>query len=331
MIFELSKASQVKLVMKGFLRLKLIVVLLFSSLVVDAQEFELPSNSSYSDALSIAKKEGKHVVLDFYTDWCGYCKKMDATTFKDEVVVKTLSNGFYVLKVNAEKGEGPSLKTRFGISGYPSFIILSGEEETLEKIVGYKNAEAFNGILLKHMPTKKPSTEEPLVSDSYWLLQAESLRKAESEYMTSLPFPKQQELKLARSCGEAKNQFDFDEMTFDISDKHWVSILELEFLLGADKVDSLASSLKDFKLLNGDELVRYVDMMYLKEEVTESHLLWINRVLRQKPSLQAKELKLYTLLKLKMTVDYRVYAKKIKKEYREGGLPESLKLLLDGK
>jgi thioredoxin-related protein len=47
----------------------------------------------------------KPVFIDAYTDWCGWCKKMDQDTFSDPVIAELLNNKFYPVKFNAEGKE----------------------------------------------------------------------------------------------------------------------------------------------------------------------------------------------------------------------------------
>ncbi len=51
------------------------------------------------DSLAIKPKK---VFIDFYVDWCAYCKKMDNAAFKDPTVISTLNTDYYAVKMNAE-------------------------------------------------------------------------------------------------------------------------------------------------------------------------------------------------------------------------------------
>ncbi|WP_299533175.1 thioredoxin family protein [Ulvibacterium sp.] len=44
----------------------------------------------------------KKVFIDFYADWCAYCKKMDKAAFRDSRVISKLNNDYYAVKMNAE-------------------------------------------------------------------------------------------------------------------------------------------------------------------------------------------------------------------------------------
>ena len=60
---------------------------------------------TWDEAVNANKLKAKPIFVDVYTDWCGWCKKMDATTFSDPVLVNYLNNHFYVVKFNAEQKE----------------------------------------------------------------------------------------------------------------------------------------------------------------------------------------------------------------------------------
>ena len=69
--------------------------------VVKAQESTVQwiSFAQLEDSLAVRPKK---VFIDFYADWCVYCKKMDKAAFKDPQVVAKLNSDFYAIKMDAE-------------------------------------------------------------------------------------------------------------------------------------------------------------------------------------------------------------------------------------
>ncbi len=64
--------------------------------------------TSLAAGATMAKQEHKYVLADVYTDWCGWCKKLDRDVFTNPKVVKYLQKGFICVKVNAEDPKGRS-------------------------------------------------------------------------------------------------------------------------------------------------------------------------------------------------------------------------------
>jgi len=113
---------------------------------------------SYDKGIEKAKAEGKPIVIDFYTDWCGYCKKMDRSTFKDPKIVGFLKDNFVTVRVNGDEKtkmvehEGERMSERaltrsFGGRGYPTFWFLDSEGKKIGPAPGYKPTESFLPLL----------------------------------------------------------------------------------------------------------------------------------------------------------------------------------------
>jgi len=88
-------------------------------------------------AIEVARAEGKLIVADVYTDWCGWCKKMDKTIYSDPAIV-ALSRQQVFVKVNAEDGgQGQNFAEQMRVKGYPTTIILDGNGRVLNIAEGY--------------------------------------------------------------------------------------------------------------------------------------------------------------------------------------------------
>lgn len=93
------------------------------------------SKLNYKQALEQAASQKKWVFIDFYTTWCGPCKMMDDTTFKDPDVVKWMSQKAIALKIDAEAQEEIALKHR--VDGYPTLVFLKPDGSEFERLSGY--------------------------------------------------------------------------------------------------------------------------------------------------------------------------------------------------
>ena len=113
---------------------------------------------TWDEAVKANQKTGKKIFIDFYTDWCGWCKKMDATTFSDPEVAKYINENFYAVKFDAEQKEdivfqgttfkfqgqgrrgahGLAVELLNGRLGYPSYVYLTPTFERILISPGYK-------------------------------------------------------------------------------------------------------------------------------------------------------------------------------------------------
>ena len=110
-----------------------------------------------AQALVDAPKGGKLIVLDVYTDWCGWCKRMDRDTYADSNVVSYIKAKYVASKMNPEKkgtlvydGKEFSLgefSAALGIRGYPATVFFNQKGEVLTMVAGYMKPDEFLKIL----------------------------------------------------------------------------------------------------------------------------------------------------------------------------------------
>ncbi len=95
---------------------------------------------SYAEALSKAKAENKMLFVDIYASWCGPCKRLKATTFRDPDVGAYFKQHFIAIAIDGEKGEGPLLAKQFVVRAYPSLYWLKPDGTIAAQNVGFVSA-----------------------------------------------------------------------------------------------------------------------------------------------------------------------------------------------
>ena len=119
----------------------------------------------FENAMKLNQSNPKKVFIDVYTGWCGWCKRMDATTFKDSSVVKYMNDNYYCVKLDAETkdslhykdhtfGYKPEYKANElavallnGQMGYPSYVFMDEQSNLLTPISGYKTVPELMPVL----------------------------------------------------------------------------------------------------------------------------------------------------------------------------------------
>lgn len=130
-------------------------------------------------AAKAAGEKPKKVFVDIYTDWCGWCKKMDSETFEQSMVSAYLNEHFYPVKFNAEQKESITFDGKTfkyvangrrgyhelaaallaGKMSYPTVIFLNEDFQLLQRIPGYLNIPTFDMIM--HYLAEEHYTKTP--------------------------------------------------------------------------------------------------------------------------------------------------------------------------
>lgn len=114
--------------------------------VVKAQEQKIDNSQivfiedDWQGALKQAAAQHKYIFVDAYATWCGPCKMLKATTFKNKKAAEFYNKNFINIAIDMEKGVGPQLAAQWRMQAYPTLIILSPKGEPVLGTVGYIKA-----------------------------------------------------------------------------------------------------------------------------------------------------------------------------------------------
>lgn len=124
-----------------------LVALLGLAIQMNAQTTEgmkfCKEGTKFAEAVAQAKVENKMVFLDCYTSWCGPCKMMARDIFPQKKVGDFMNPKFICIKIDMEKGEGPSLTQKFQVSAFPTFIIFNSDAQEIGRFLGGSDADGF--------------------------------------------------------------------------------------------------------------------------------------------------------------------------------------------
>jgi thiol-disulfide isomerase/thioredoxin len=88
-------------------------------------------DGDFERGLVQAKKSGRRLIVDFWTDWCGACKSLDEWIFTDAEVAAVLNAGYVGVKLDGDLEK--DLVQRFCPSGYPTVIVLDSSGKEIQR------------------------------------------------------------------------------------------------------------------------------------------------------------------------------------------------------
>jgi thiol-disulfide isomerase/thioredoxin len=122
----------------GGLRFSLIVTIITLFCISGCAKKEIPTKISWFDDFErgqeTAARLGQNMVVDFYTDWCKWCKVLDDSVYTDPKVIQ-MSTEMVFVKVDADKDTVNASK--YGVSGFPTVVLMKPDGEEIDRIYGY--------------------------------------------------------------------------------------------------------------------------------------------------------------------------------------------------
>ena len=87
-----------------------------------------------TDAVAIAKKENKNILLQFGANWCGWCHKLHKLFETDKGIAKKLKDDYVVVLIDVNKGRNKDIDTKYGHPtrfGLPAIVVLDADGKQL--------------------------------------------------------------------------------------------------------------------------------------------------------------------------------------------------------
>ena len=145
--------------------LAIIIVLSTLSMAYAQGEIDPLKQYSINEIRQLSAQKPKKLVIDVYTDWCTWCKKMDKTTYQNEGIIQQINEDFYFVKLNAETRDSIFFDNKIftfqnqykanefavallnGQMSYPSTVFLDEKLGLLTVVPGYLTPKDLSPIL----------------------------------------------------------------------------------------------------------------------------------------------------------------------------------------
>jgi thioredoxin-related protein len=113
---------------------------------------------NWTDGYGAVKSKKRPAIIDFYTDWCKWCKVMDEKTFRDPAVTAMLKKSFVTMRINPETSKetigydnkqfsAAEFAQGLGVQGYPALAFMDKEGKFITLLPGFIPPETFIQLL----------------------------------------------------------------------------------------------------------------------------------------------------------------------------------------
>jgi len=120
---------------------------------------------TFEEAEQKMKEQPKKVLIDVYTDWCGWCKVLDKKTYSNPQLIEYVNKNFYAIKFNAEqkepvqflgkkwefvaaqKSNALAVNLMGGRMSYPTTVFMEEGFKEAQPIPGFMEVYQMEGIM----------------------------------------------------------------------------------------------------------------------------------------------------------------------------------------
>jgi thioredoxin-related protein len=216
--------------------LKKALILIFAILAFYTSEAQ-KSVFNYTDYKELGKFK-KPYYIEFYTQWCGYCKQMEKETFSDSKTIQLSAKLFNASKIDAESKEGKELAAKYKIEGFPTVVFFSDDGKVIGRNEGYLDPNVFKRIL------NEMYLDALFHSDKFTQFIDEknkAMDKIVQLYKKSSP-SNYEKSENAIKLGEAKDEVAFNKV-LDETDFKQRGLLQIWYYMGEKNKEKLISKI----------------------------------------------------------------------------------------
>ena len=287
----------------------LVLSLLFLVILSCSINNDYPWTSIALDEI-INDNTDKLVLVDFETEWCVWCDRLDTDTYTDQRVIEFAKKNLISKKIDAEKNNGPQQKKKYRVKGYPTILLLDSEGNEIDRIIGYRPPEEFFNEL--NRIKNRENTLSDLITRYKQSINNSSVKidLAEKYILMNLPDSARSLLDNIYSFQKKKHQLDFS-VSFNLSQLYYkirsldrsIEILDQIVESGVDSSDIAYFFRILYKSIRSSDIDALLEYAELSENIDRKQKSYwqIIRILKKHkrdPSLEAelylKVIDLYT-------------------------------------
>jgi thioredoxin-related protein len=236
----------------------LVIVFLKNMISYGQVKFETYTNLHH--LFEDAQRQRKLIMVEGYTNWCGWCKVLDKKVFSDIALGQTINEHFISTKFEMEKDSlGMLLAQKYGINAFPTILLLNSEGMLIETISGYSPVDQYlkkiNKIIDQYQQNRN-------VKKGYSTL-TKQITYPLFYYDMFPSFPNSKKQPPIDLCNQyIDNHLIEDEVTWNI-------IKRISFALNPTNQDKVFSNLVKLKILFYEEEVDFLLQSILQYNVSD--------------------------------------------------------------
>jgi thioredoxin-related protein len=119
-----------------FISFLLVPLFIFAEPPIEAIQYH---QGNFASLKARAAKEGKRCFVEFYTDYCGVCTRLEKKTFANPQIISYVKDNFIPYRVDGLSllDEGLELAQKYHVRAYPTILVLDEEGRLLKTLEGF--------------------------------------------------------------------------------------------------------------------------------------------------------------------------------------------------